>query len=411
LIFCHRSDFEYGKGIQRVNKLPAPAARLNRFAPNPFATLAPRIAKMNAAGRDVIRLDMGSPDLPPPPSVVEALARSASDATHHGYSTYRGDPAFRRAVAGYYLRRFGVELDPNTEVLPLIGSKEGLANLSVAYLDRGDAALVPSLAYPTYAAGALLAGGDPITIPLREEDGYLPDFDAPIPGIERAKLLWVNYPNNPTGATANLDFYDRAVEFCRKHGLLLCSDNPYCDVTFDGYRAPSALQVDGAKDCTVEFMSLSKTFNMAGWRLGAAVGNKTALDNLLHIKSTIDTAGFKAIYDAGIDALENTPQSWLDARNERYCTRRDQIIAALSEIGLESVKPPRASLYIWAKIAHGGVDTDWCNSALEEAAVSVTPGSTYGDEGRHYVRFSLGVSEERLEIALNRLREWYKVHA
>lgn len=378
---------------------------------NPFASLAPRIAAMNASGRDVIRLDMGSPDLPPPPSVVETLAQSAADATHHGYSTYRGDPAFRRAVAGYYMRRFGVELDPTTEVLPLIGSKEGLANLSMAYLDRGDASLIPSLSYPTYTAGALLAGADTISIPVRAENGYLPDFDEPILGIERAKLLWVNYPNNPTGATAELDFYERAVEFCREYNLLLCSDNPYVEVAFNGYRAPSALQVRGAKDCTVEFMSLSKTYNMAGWRLGAAVGNKTALDNLLHIKSTIDTAGFKAVYDAGIEALDNTPQSWIDSRNERYRFRRDRIMDALPEIGLEPVTPPKASLYIWAKIAHGQIDSAWCNSALNEAAVSVTPGSTYGAEGRHYVRFSLGVGEERLEVALNRLREWHKVHA
>lgn len=378
---------------------------------NPFASLAPRINAMNAAGKDVIRLDMGIPDLPPPPSVVETLARSAADATHHGYSAYRGDPGFRRAVAGYYMRRFGVELNPDTEVLPLIGSKEGLANLSVAYLDRGDAAIVPSLSYPTYIAGAMLAGGDILTLPMRPENGYLPDLDERIPGIERAKLLWANYPNNPTGATAELDFYERAIAFCRKNNLLFCSDNPYVEVTFDGYRAPSALQVPGAKDCTVEFMSLSKTYNMAGWRLGAAVGNKEALDNLLHIKSTIDTAGFKAVYDAGVDALENTPQSWLDSRNERYRVRRDRIMDALPEIGLESVTPPKASLYIWAKIAHGLTDAEWCNSALDDAGVSVTPGSTYGEDGRHYVRFSLGVREERLDTALKRLREWHRVHA
>lgn len=394
-----------------MNKLPTSAARMDRFGLNPFATLNARLTKLKAQGRDIIRLDMGSPDLPPPDAVVNALARSAANPTHHGYSSYRGDADFRKAVAAYYERRFGVTLDPATEVMPLIGSKEGIVNLTMAYIDRGDAVIVPELSYPSYVAGALMAGGDAITIPMRAEDRYLLDFEAPITGIERAKLLWLNYPNNPTGATADLAFFGRAVEFCRAHTLLLCSDNPYVDVTFDGYRAPSALQVPGAKDCTVEFMSLSKSHNMAGWRLGACVGTKTALDNLLHIKSTQDSASFRAIYDAGSEALNNTPLSWIDERNARYQKRRDQILAALSDIGLEPTDPPKGSLYIWTKVMGDQTDIEYTHAALNEANVSVTPGGTYGEAGRHYVRFSLGVSEARLDEALNRLREWQRVRA
>lgn len=396
-----------------MTALPAPAARLSRYGLNPFASLVQRITEMTAAGKDVIRLDMGSPDMPPPPAVIEALAASARNPANHGYSAYRGDPTFRRAVAAYYARRFGVAIDPAVEVLPLIGSKEGLVNLEMAYLDRGDAAIIPSIAYPSYAAGALMAGGDVLTVPLRAEKNYLLDFEelAKTPGLERAKLLWVNYPNNPTGATATLEFYEEAVEFCRAHNLLLVSDNPYVDVTYDGYRAPSALQVPGAKDCTIEFVSMSKTFNMAGWRLGAAVSNRTVLDNLLHIKSTLDSAGFRAIYDAATLALNETSEQWIAERNARYQARRDQIIAALPEIGLEPTIPPQGSLYVWSHIAHGLTDTEYCGAALSEANVSITPGSTYGEEGRHFVRFAVTTEESRLNEALNRLREWHKVHA
>jgi LL-diaminopimelate aminotransferase len=384
---------------------------LKHFGPNPFASLGQRIAQLSAAGKDIIRLDIGSPDLPPPPHVIEALERSAEDPSHHGYAGHRGELSFRMAIAAYYMRRFGVELDPHTEIMPLIGSKEGLVNLTVAYLDRGDAALIPSISYPTYTAGALMAGADPIYLPLRAENNYLLDLTQPVPGIERAKLLWINYPNNPTGAIASLDFYEQAVAFCRAHNLLLCSDNPYVDVTFGAYRAPSALQVRGAKDMTVEFISLSKSHNMAGWRLGACVGNREALNNLVHVKSTLDSGSFRAIYDAGTEALNTTPQSWIDARNERYRVRRDLLMAALPEIGLEPTFVPEGSLYIWARIAGQILDEEYTNAALESTGVSITPGSTYGDDGRRFVRISLGVSDQRLDEALSRLKEWYRVRA
>jgi LL-diaminopimelate aminotransferase len=241
---------------------------------------------------------------------------------------------------------------------------------------------------------------------MRAEDDYLLDFDAPIPEIERAKLLWVNYPNNPTGAVASLEFYERALAFCRAHHLLLCSDNPYVDVTFDDYRAPSVMQFPDAKSQSVEFMSLSKSHNMAGWRLGACVGNAEALNKLLVVKSTIDSAHFRAIYDAGTAALNTTPESWLAERNARYASRRDTLLSSLPDLGLTAARP-LGTLYIWAHIADGRTDREYAESALTETCVSITPGTTYGPTGDHYLRFSLGISEARLAEALDRLREWH----
>ncbi len=366
-----------------------------------------RIQEMTAAGKDVIRLDIGSPDMPPPDHVIEALKTSASNPKHHSYGSYRGDPAFRQAIADYYARRFGVTLDPFHEVLPLLGSKEGLVNLSMAYLDRGDAAIVPDICYPAYTMGALLAGAETIELPLDPARGYLPNFDA-LPGdLSRAKMLWLNYPNNPTGAVADVAFYQQAVEFCQKHNLLLCSDNPYCEIVFDGYKAPSALQAPGAKDCTVEFVSMSKTYNMAGWRLGAAVGARDAIENLLVVKSNIDSGHFRPVYDAGAVALNQTPDSWIAERNARYQRRRQRILEALPEIGLEPFKSS-ASLYIWARVQDGNED-QYCERALNEACVALTPGTVYGRGGRGHVRISVSVAEARLEEALARLREWHRV--
>ncbi|MEP7286883.1 MAG: aminotransferase class I/II-fold pyridoxal phosphate-dependent enzyme [Chloroflexota bacterium] len=390
-----------------MSKLPERAYRLRQLPPYRFAVIGQRIAEMTTAGHDVIRLDIGSPDLPPPDAVVEALKASESDPTHYQYGSYQGDPAFRKAVAAYYQRRFGVTLDPMREVLPLIGSKEGLVNLSLAYLDRGDYAIIPDIAYPAYGMGTRLAGGEIIEVPLDPVRGYLPDFSAIGRDLSRAKLLWVNYPNNPTGATADLSFYEEAVAFCRDHDLLLCSDNPYCEVAFDGFVAPSALQVAGAKDCTVEFMSLSKFYNLAGFRLGACVGNAEAIKALLNVKSNMDSGHFKPIYDAGTIALNTTPQSWVDERNAHYEARRDRILAILPEIGLEAFKTS-ASLYVWARVLDGSAQ-EYCDRALNEALVAVTPGEMYGTGGHRYVRLSLGVADDRLDEALTRLREWYQV--
>ncbi len=387
--------------------MPKSAQRLHQLPPYIFAILGQRIQEMIAAGQDVISLDIGSPDLPPPQAVIDALAQSANRPDTHGYSGYRGIPAFRRAVSRYYERRFGVTLDPEREVLPLIGSKEGIINLSLAYLDRGDIALVPDIGYPSYSMGARLAGADVHWVPLNPEKGYTPDLsEIPASILERSKLLWANYPNNPTGAVADLDLYGHLVDFCRSSDILLASDNPYMDVTFDDYRAPSILEIPNAKDCAVEFMSFSKTYNMGGWRLGAAVGNSAILKTLLQVKSNVDSGHFRPVYDAGIVALDETSPEWIAERNCVYQKRRDQILESLPEIGLEADKP-HGSLYIWAKVK----DTDsseYVEQALQGALVALAPGEAYGPGGKPYVRISLGVPDDRLTVALERLKQWYQ---
>lgn len=387
--------------------LSTPAERLNRLPPYPFALLNQRVRELTAQGHDVISLDIGSPDMPPPPHVIEALHAASSRPNTHGYAGYKGTTGFREAVARYYERRFSVKIDPERNVLPLLGSKEGIVNLSLAYLDRGDFALVPDIGYPSYSMGAYLAGGDVCWFPLRVENDYRTDFsDIPPEAARTSKLLWVNFPCNPTGATVDGSFYQQAVNFCRQHGLLLASDNPYVEVTYDGYAAGSALQADGALECAIEFISFSKSYNMAGWRLGAAVGAETAIRNLLQVKSNIDSGHFHAIYEAGIAALDRTTQAWLDERNAVYRRRRDRILATLPHIGLEA-KTPKGSLYVWAKVQNSS-GADYAEQALLQAHVSIAPGSMYGPGGTNYVRFSFGTPDDRLEQALERLKKWYQ---
>jgi LL-diaminopimelate aminotransferase len=385
--------------------MPQSAERLGNLPPYIFAVLGQRIQAMISQGIDVISLDIGSPDLPPPQPVIDTLAASAQNVNNHGYSGYRGSPAFRQAVAQYYGRRFNVDLDSESEVLPLIGSKEGIINLCFAYLDRGDAALVPNISYPSYSIGAQLAGADVCWISVNADDSYLIDISSLSDVADKAKLLWVNYPNNPTGATATMDFYKDLIDFCKRCDILLVSDNPYVDVTYDGYIAPSILEIPGAKDCSVEFMSCSKTYNMGGWRLGAAVGNATALKKLLQVKSNVDSGHFRPIYDAGTVALNETTQDWIDQRNHVYQLRRDLILDTLPHIGLEAQKP-KGSLYIWAKVLQGN-GASYVEQALQEASVALAPGAAYGPGGEHYIRISLGVPDNRLQIALDRLQQWY----
>jgi LL-diaminopimelate aminotransferase len=371
-----------------------------------FAVLGRKIQSLQAMGIDVISLDIGSPDMPPPPDVIVALAESARQANHHGYSGYRGIPEFREAVARYYAKRFGVILNPESEVLPLLGSKEGIVNLSLAFIDRGDLALVPDIGYPSYSMGARLAGGDVYWLPMKESAEFLPSFTSiPSEISAKAKLLWLNYPNNPTGATAEIDYYEQAIRYCLDHSVILASDNPYVDVTFDGYRASSVLEADRAKDCTVEFMSFSKTYNMGGWRLGAAVGNADILETLLQVKSNVDSGHFRAVYDAGIVALDTTPQSWTDQRNAIYQRRRDHILEALPLIGLEG-RRTSGSMYIWGRVQQG-TGAEYVEEALTKAHVALAPGDVYGPGGKQYVRISLGVPDDRLSAALDRLKSWY----
>jgi LL-diaminopimelate aminotransferase len=383
-----------------------PSSRLKNLPPYVFAVIGQRINEMLAEGLDVIRLDIGSPDTPPPPAVIEALATSAHKPDNHGYSGYKGTPEFREAVARYYQKRFGVSLNPDREVLPLIGSKEGIVNLALAYLDPGDVVLTPDVSYPSYAMGAHMTGAEIYWLPVNAENGFLPDF-SPIPAdvAKHAKIMWINFPNNPTGATVDLDFYQKAVNFCNDYQILLASDNPYVDVTFGNYRAGSVLQARGAMNCAIEFMSFSKTYNMGGWRLGAAVGNADILKTLLQVKSNMDSGHFQAIYDAGIAAIDETSQEWIDERNQLYERRRNRVMEVLPEIGLHA-QCPKGSIYIWGRVQNGN-GKQYIEEALNETCVSIAPGAAYGPGGENYVRISVSVPDDRLEIALERLKTWY----
>ncbi len=367
-----------------------------------FAQASTKIATLRKKGIDVIDLGMGSPDLPPPKPIIDTLYEAALQPDNHGYAGYYGTPAFRKAVADYYGRRFGVELDPNTEVLSLIGSKEGIANINLAFVDPGDIVIVSDPGYPTYTMGAILAGGESYPMPLREDQGYRPDLSAIPPGVaEKAKILWINYPNNPTGAVADLETYACCVAFAREYGLLLCSDNPYCDLTFDGYVAPSVLQVPGAMDVAIEFNSLSKTYNMAGWRVGMAVGNAKAIAALATIKTNVDSGIFRPLQMAATYAM-NADQSWLAERNMIYQRRRDVVMEFLPRAGLRA-QAPKGGLYVWARVPEGYTATEYAERALQEAGVWVTPGPAYGTNGEGYVRISLVLPEERLREAGERL--------
>jgi LL-diaminopimelate aminotransferase len=392
---------------QKTSTMPPPSARINRLPPYGFAILGQKIQEMASAGKDVIRIDMGNPDMPPPDHVIDVLEHSARNPDHHGYGSYRGHKVFREAVADYYKRRFGVKLHEFHEVMPLIGSKEGIINLTQAYIDHGEFTISPDLNYPAYTMGTIMSGGDVITLRLDPENGYRPDLSSiqGNPNLGKARLLWVNYPNNPTGAVVDLSVYEELVAFCRQHHLLLCSDNPYVEIVFDGYEAPSALQADPDLTNSVEFMSLSKSHNMAGWRLGACVGNREAIAALLNIKSNIDSGHFRPIYDAGAAALNDTPQSWIDARNAIYQKRRDQLLEVCPRIGLTPIKTS-GSLYVWAYVQSGD-DRAYTDDALENAWVSITPGQMYGPAGAGYVRFSIGVEDARFQESLGRLERWY----
>ena len=381
------------------------AERVANLPPYVFAQVGRRIRELESQGMDIIRLDIGSPDLPPPDFILEAMYRSAKDGSKHGYGGYYGLPALRAAISTYYLRRFGVELDPNTQVAPLIGSKEGIVNIALAFVDPGSMVLVPDPGYPTYKLGTLLAGGETYAVPLLPEKDYLPDLEAIPDEVARAaRILWLNYPNNPTGAVAPLAFFERAVAFGEKYDTLICHDNPYCDVTFDGYAAPSILEVPGAMDVVLEFNSLSKAYNMAGWRVGMAVGNAKAVQTLARTKTNIDSGIFLPIQDAAIAALTGQ-QEWLEARNAIYRERRDLILSGLEQLGMQARKS-QASLYIWAETPDGYSSWDFATRLLEEVGISIGAGTIFGKHGEGYLRISLGMSTERIREAMERLQRF-----
>ncbi len=383
-----------------------PAQRISSFEPYFFASLGKKIAQMKKQGTDVIRIDMGSPDLPPANFIIDELVKDSKRTDTHGYSPIGGTPAFKQAVAEYYLNRFEVNLNPTSEIVGLIGSKEGLFNLSQVILNPGDVALVPDPGYPVYSASGIIAGGEIVHFPLLAENQFLPDLNAiPADVLERAKILWLNYPNNPTGAVATMQFFEEVILFARKHRILVAHDAPYVDICYDGYHAPSLLQVPGAKDVAVEFNSLSKTYNMAGWRLGMAVGNPDVIDYLFTYKSQMDTSNFGPIFSAGVAALTGD-QDWLVERNQIYKERRDLVVEGLRSAGL-TLDVPKAAIYVWAHLPKGETDSiAFCSRLLDETGVSTTPGIVYGKHGEGFLRVSLGTSTPRIKEAMDRLVNW-----
>jgi LL-diaminopimelate aminotransferase len=378
------------------------ANRIRALPPYLFAELDRKVAAKRAAGHDVISLGIGDPDLPTPRHVVEALQEAAEDPATHQYPSYYGLPTFREAIARFYARRFSVELDPDTEVLPLIGSKEGVAHIAFAFIDPGDEALIPDPGYPVYATSVMLAGGRQVSMPLDASTGFLPDFEELSPS-PKTKLIWLDYPSNPTAAVAELPFFERAVAFARDNALLLCHDAAYSEITFDGFVAPSVLEVPGAKEVAVEFGSLSKTYNMTGWRVGFVVGNPEAVQALATLKTNLDSGIFNAVQRAGVAALEG-PVDHVEQMRAVYQKRRDAVVATFQDIGID-LEPPVGSVYVWVPTPEGRTSVDFADELLDEAAVVVSPGTGYGRHGEGFVRISLTVSDARLEEAMARIRD------
>ena len=383
------------------------AKRIGNLPPYLFAEISRKIAEKRAQGKDVISLAIGDPDLPTPPHIIERLCQEAHDPKNHRYPESGGLPEFRSAIAEWYQRRFRVAFDPDREVLPLIGAKEGIGHIALCFIDPGDIALIPDPGYPVYPVSTMLAGGSPYFLPLLEENDFLPDLDAiPDDVADRAKLLWINYPNNPTSATTDLEFFERVTLFARRHGLAVCHDGPYTEVAFDGYVPVSFMQAEGARDVGVEFHSLSKSYNMTGWRVGMVVGNEEMVDALSRVKSNIDSGIPQAIQYAAIEALLG-PQDCIQEHNAIYQRRRDRVLEAITRMGLEA-RPPKACLYVWARVPEGYTSMEFATRALEEASVVVTPGIGYGRFGEGYIRISLTVPDDRLEEGLERLSSTLK---
>jgi LL-diaminopimelate aminotransferase len=380
------------------------ATRLDRIPPYLFAELELKIAKLKAAGVDVISLGIGDPDTPTPARIVDAMIAAVGDPSTHQYPSNRGRPEFREAVTSFYELRFGVSLDPETQAMPAIGGKECIFNLNLAFLDEGDVALACDPGYPVYTGGPLLVGAEPVLLPLLPDRRFVPDLAAiPKEKLGRARLLFINYPNNPTGAVAPDGFFEEVVAFAHENDVLVVHDNAYSELTFDGYVAPSFLATPGAMDVGVEVFSLSKSYNMTGWRCAAIVGNADAVGAYWKLKTNVDSGLFEAIQLAGAEALTG-PQTELAELRAIYRRRRDLVIDALAEIGI-AIEPPKGSIYIWAPVPNGHTSASFAEEVLERAAVVVSPGSAYGPNGEGFFRISLTVPDERLVEAVERMRD------
>ncbi|HTX53682.1 MAG TPA: LL-diaminopimelate aminotransferase [Candidatus Baltobacteraceae bacterium] len=377
--------------------------RLRALPPYLFAELDRMKQEQVKKGVDIISLGIGDPDLPTPPHIIEALAKAAVDPANHQYPSYEGMLAFRRAAADWYQARFGVALDPAKEVLTLIGSKEGIGHLPLAFVSPGDVVLVPDPGYPVYAAGTLFAGGESYALPLTPARNFLPDLDAiPAAVVKRAKILWLNYPNNPTGAVAPREFLAQAVDFARRHRLILAHDAPYSEIAYDGYRPESILAVPGARDVAVEFHSVSKTYNMTGWRIGFAVGNAEILAGLGRVKQNVDSGVFQAVQYAGIAALTGS-QACVADNCRIWQERRDVLIGGLRELGF-AVAAPKATFYAWVPVPRGFTSSSFTAEILLKTGVVVTPGNGFGAAGEGFVRAAFTVKVERIREALDRIR-------
>lgn len=381
------------------------AKRLKRLPPYLFAELDRAKMKLKQRGVDIIDLGVGDPDVPTPAPIIARLVKAADDPRNHRYPSYQGLLSFREEVSKWYLHRFGVSLDPEEEVVTLIGSKEGIAHICLGLLNPGDLALVPEPAYPVYRSGVIFSGSEPYYIPLRAEDDFLPSLKDINPRVaSQAKLMWLNYPNNPTGATASIDFFRELVEFAHRFNIIVCHDLAYSELSYNGYRAPSFLEVEGAKEMGVEFHSLSKSFSMTGWRIGFAVGNKEFLNALKDIKTNIDSGVFQAIQEAGVEALK-LQNELIPQIREVFHTRRDFFVRGLKDLGWK-VSLPRATFYLWVKVPEkysSFSSFDFAQLLLDKCGIVVTPGVGFGPSGEGYIRIALTVGKERLEEALSRL--------
>ncbi|MBI49922.1 MAG: LL-diaminopimelate aminotransferase [Chloroflexi bacterium] len=381
------------------------AKRLDTVPPYLFVEISRKIAAKKAEGIEVISFGIGDPDIPTPTKVVDELRRTSLDVPNHRYPETDGLPEFRKAVADWYKSRFGIAVDSNKEVLPLIGAKEGIGHASLCFINPGDIALVPDPGYPVYSVGTWFAGGECHWMPLIEENGWLPDLSSiPADVAKRSKVMWLNYPNNPTGAVADDSYFKEVIEFAKSHDIAVMHDACYTEVAYDGYKPLSFLEVSGAMEVGLEFHSLSKSYNMTGWRVGMAVGNADMIEALMVVKSNLDSGIPNAVQYMGIEAMNITDEE-IDQRNAVYQSRRDRVVQTLNKIGLE-VEPPKASLYVWVRVPNGYTSAEFAELLLEERDVVVTAGNGYGPSGEGYVRLSLTISESDLNEGLRRIEGW-----
>ena len=378
--------------------------RLKSLPPYLFKEIDRQKDEARARGIDIIDLGVGDPDMPTPPHIIRALKKAADDPANHQYPSYTGMDAFNKAVAGWYKKRFNINLDPSKEVVTLIGSKEGIAHIPLAFINPGDMALVPNPGYPVYEIGVKFAGGDVCFMDLLKQNDYLPDLDAvPEDIAKKTKLMFINYPNNPTSAVADINFFNKLVSYAKKHEIIVCHDAAYTEMAFDGYKPISFLEADGAMEVGIEFHSLSKTYNMTGWRIGFAVGRAEVIQALGQVKSNIDSGAFQAVQLAGIAALEGD-QTCIDEMNKIYTERRDLLVDGLRELGL-TPKKPKATFYVWIDVPDGYTSAEFASHLLTKAGIVVTPGNGFGAAGEGYIRMALTVNVEKIKEVLKRIKE------